>query len=167
MLLLLTLFAFSACSDTQNIKPKTTNKSINAITIEFSTKTTTENGVTIQEIDTSTFKKYTQVLSDIFSKGSRVPALFIATIIDEAKPIFDPPKNATDEKVFIDLNILKSETATDNIAVAHIKQSKTESGKTLERSGIIYINNEGIVTGFKLDIFNSTTTNTDVPKATV
>lgn len=147
-------FALSSCTDTKNQKEKKSKEqSVNSITLQFSTKTTTENGVTSQTIEPLVLDMYTKSISDIFSKGSRVPALFTTSIFDQAKPIFEPSLKATDEKVSVDLNVLKSTLPTDNLAVAHIKQSKVESGKTLERSGIIYFDSAGLVTGYKLDIF--------------
>ena len=118
------------CSGSKNDSDqKSTSKKINSITMSFTSNTSTENGVTKDKIDKPTLEKYTKSLSDIFSKGSRVPSLFVETIFENAKPIFDPPKDATDEKISVDLNVLKSEASTDNIAVAHIKQSKMENGK--------------------------------------
>lgn len=147
-------FAITSCSDTKNLKEKKSKEqSVNSITLQFGTETTTEKGVTTETIEPLVLKMYTKSISDVFSKGSRVPALFTGSIFDQAKPIFEPSQKATNEKVSVDLNVLKSELPTDNLAVAHIKQSKVEAGKTFERSGIIYFDSAGLVTGYKLDLF--------------
>ena len=163
-IVLLTI-TISGCSDTQNLKDKKVNNEIktsNSVTIEFGEKTTTENGVTKTDIDQATFAKYSKALSNVFSKGTQSPKLFLPTILEEAKPVFEISKNASNEKVSVDLNILKSATPTDNLAVAHIKQYKTVSGKTLERDGVIYLDNSGIVTGFDLPEFADPSTTTTI-----
>lgn len=156
LLIIASLLTFSACSDTQNLKKKSkkiTDKSVNAISLKFTGETTTSNGVTVEEIDKATLNKYTKILSNVFSKGSRDPKLFSDSIFENAKATFTPPSKATDEKVDVTLNILKSDVAQENLAVANIVQSKIESGKTMTRSGTIYFNSEGLISGYKLNKF--------------
>lgn len=156
VLLIASLLIFAGCSDAQNLKKKSdkvTDKSVNAISLKFTDQTTTENGVTVNEVEKVTSAKYTKILSNLFAKGSRDPKLFSDTVFINAKPVFTPSKDAKDEKVDVTLNILKSEVAAENIAVATISQSKVESGKTLVRSGTIYFNLDGLVTGYKLTKF--------------
>lgn len=156
LLLVASLLIIAGCSDTQNLKKKSdkvSDKSVNAISLKFTDQTTTENGVTINKIDKVTSTKYTKILSNIFAKGSRDPKLFSDTIFTNAKPVFTPSKDAKDEKVDVTLNILKSEIPVENIAVATISQSKVESGKTLVRTGTIYFNLDGLITGYKLSKF--------------
>lgn len=155
-LIISSLIFFSGCSDTQNLKKKTskvTDKSMNAISLKFTGQSTTENGITVDEIEKGPLTKYTKILSNIFAKGSRDQSLFSEPLFENAKPVFTPPKNATDEKVDVTLNVLKSDVKEENLAVATIVQSKVEAGTKLSRTGTIYLNSDGLITGYKLTKF--------------